>query len=53
MHSDILTAPSLRFERMFEKENYTHPFVYTLVIYSIFFIIKKVLDFIIGLFEKK
>lgn len=51
MHSDILSDPFLRFNIMFEKENYTHPFLYTLVIYTIFFIIRKVLDFIIGLFE--
>jgi len=53
MHSDILSNPSSRFQLMIEKENYTHPFLYTAIIYSIFFSIKKVLDFIVGLFEKK
>jgi len=53
MHSDLLSNPSARFDMMFEKENYAHPFLYTFIIYSIFFIIRKVLDFIIGLFENK
>jgi len=53
MHNDLLTNPSSRFEIMYEKGNYSHPFVYTFVIYSILFIIRKILDFIIGLFEKK
>jgi len=53
MHNDILTNPSSRFEIMVEKGNFSHPFVYTLVIYSILLIIRKILDFIIGLFEKK
>ena len=53
MHSDLLTNPSSRFEIMHEKGNYSHPFLYTFVIYSILFIIRKILDFIIGLFEKK
>ena len=53
MHSDLLTNPSSRFEIMAEKGNYSHPFLYTFVIYSILLIIRKILDFIIGLFEKK
>ena len=53
MHSDILSEPFLRFEMMSEKENYTHPFIYTGIIYAIFFMIKTLLDFIIGFFEKK
>jgi len=53
MHSDLLSNPSSRFEMMYEKGNYTHPFLYTFIIYIIIFIIRKVLDSIIGLFEKK
>jgi len=53
MHFDLLSNPTSRFQLMNEKENYSHPFLYTFVIYSILFIIRKVLDFIIGLFEKK
>ena len=52
MHSDLLSNPSSRFEMMYEKGNYTHPFLYSFVIYSIFFVLKKILDFIIHLFEK-
>jgi hypothetical protein len=53
MHSDLLSDPSSRFQMMNEKENYSHPFLYAFFVYSILFIIRKVLDFIIGLFEKK
>jgi len=53
MHSDILSDPSSRFQLMIEKDNYTHPFLYTAIIYSIFFSIRKILDFIVALFEKK
>jgi len=53
MHNDLLTSPSSRFELMYEKGNYSHPFLYTFIIYSILFLIRKILDFIIGLFEKK
>ena len=53
MHSDLLSDPSARFQMMTEKENYSHPFLYTFFVYSILFIIRKTLDFIIGLFEKK
>ncbi len=53
MHSDLLSEPSGRFQLMYEKGNYAHPFLYTFIIYSILFIIRKILDFIIGLFETK
>jgi len=53
MHSDLLSTPTSRFEIMSEKGNYSHPFLYTFIIYSVIFIIRKILDFIIGLFEKK
>lgn len=53
VHSDFLSDPSSRFQMMNEKENYSHPFLYAFFVYSILFIIRKVLDFIIGLFEKK
>jgi hypothetical protein len=53
MHSDLLSTPTARFEIIFEKGNYSHPFLYTFIIYSILFIIRKILDFIIGLFEKR
>ena len=53
MHADLLSDPFSRFDIMVEKGNYSHPFLYTFVIYSILLIIRKTLDFIIGLFEKK
>ena len=53
MHMDLLSDPASRFEIMVEKGNYSHPFLYTFFVYSILYIIRKVLDFIIGLFEKK
>ena len=53
MHLDLLNNPVSRFEIMVEKGNYSHPFLYTFFIYAILFIIRKVLDFIIGLFEKR
>lgn len=53
VHSDFLSDPSSRFQMMYEKENYAHPFLYAFFVYSILFIIRKVLDFIIGLFERK
>ena len=52
MHSDLLSEPSSRFQLMTEKENYSHPFLYTFVVYSILFVFRKTLDFIIGLFKK-
>lgn len=52
-HSDFLSNPFVRFQMMYEKGNYFHPLIYTFVIYSVIFIIRKVLDFVIGLFEKK
>jgi len=53
MHSELLGSPLLRFQMMQDKENYFHPLLYTFVIYSILFIFRKILDFILGLFEKK
>ena len=53
MHSDLLSEPLLRIELMYEKGNYFHPFFYTSVIYSIALIIRLILNFLIGLFEKK
>ena len=53
IHSDLLGNPSSRFEMMYKKGNYFHPFLYSFVIYSVLFIVRKILDFLIGLFEKK
>lgn len=53
VHSDILSNPSARFELMSQKENYSHPIIYSFAIYSVIFIVRKLIDFIVGLFEKK
>ena len=51
-HSDLLSNPSNRLQMMFEKGNYLHPFFYTFVVYSVLLFIRKLLDFILGFFEK-
>jgi len=53
MHFDLVTDPSSRLLAMQEKENYTHPLLYAFVVYSVFFILRKTIDFITGLFQKK
>ena len=53
MHFDLLSDPSARFELMQEKGNYSHPFLYGFIIYSIILVFRKIIDFIMGLFEKK
>ncbi|RLA64904.1 MAG: hypothetical protein DRQ78_05695 [Epsilonproteobacteria bacterium] len=52
MHSDLLSNPISRFQIMYEKGNYSHPFIYSFIVYIILLIIRKTLDFIIVLFEK-
>jgi len=52
-HSDILSDPFSRFELMGQKENYTHPILYSFIVYSVIFVIRKLIDFILRLFEKK
>ncbi len=53
MHIDLLSDPSSRLSLMQEKENYSHPFLYSFIIYFIILILRKIIDFIMGLFEKK
>ncbi|MFA6196078.1 MAG: hypothetical protein WC656_05505 [Sulfurimonas sp.] len=53
MHSDLLSDPFLRLHNMHEKGNYAHPFLYSFVIYSTLLILRKAIDFIVGIFEKK
>ncbi len=53
MHSDLLSDPFERFDTMHEKGNYSHPFLYSFLIYGTILIIRKIIDFIMGLFEKK
>ncbi len=53
MHIDLLSDPFSRLQTMGEKQNYTHPFLYSFIIYSILFILRKTIDFIMNAFEKK
>jgi len=53
MHIDLISDPFARLETMQEKGNYSHPFLYSFIIYGIILILRKVIDFIVGLFEKK
>ena len=52
MHIDLLTDPLSRFQIMQEKENYFHPFLYAFIVYIIILIIRKIIDFITGMFHK-
>ena len=53
MHIDLLSDPSARFEAMQEKDNYTHPLLYSFVVYAVILILRKTIDFVTGLFQKK
>ena len=53
MHIDLLSDPSARLQAMQEKENYTHPLLYSFVVYTVLLILRKTIDLITGLFEKK
>lgn len=53
MHIDLLSDPFSRFQMIAEKGNYSHPFIYSFVIYAVVFIFRKIIDFIVGMFEKK
>jgi hypothetical protein len=52
MHIDLLSDPFSRLTKMHERENYSHPFLYSFIIYSVLFLLRKTIDFIIGKFEK-
>ena len=53
MHIDLLSDPSSRLQTMGEKENYFHPFLYSFIVYFVVLILRKAIDFIAGIFEKK
>jgi len=53
MHIDLLSDPLARLSTMHEKGNYFHPFIYSFIIYAVILILRKIIDFIMGLFEKK
>lgn len=52
MHSDLLTNPSMRINLMYEKENYSHPFLYSFFVYSAILILRKIIDFLSAIFTK-
>ena len=51
-HFDLLSEPFLRFEHMQAKGNYSHPFIYSFVVYAVILILRKTIDFVVGLFQK-
>ncbi len=53
MHIDLLSDPLARLSQMHEKGNYSHPFLYSFVIYITILILRKAIDFVMGIFEKK
>jgi len=53
MHIDLLSDPSARLVAMQEKDNYTHPLLYSFVVYAVILILRKTIDLITGLFQKK
>ncbi len=53
MHVDLLSDPFSRLQTMGEKGNYSHPFLYSFIVYSVVFILRKIIDFVVGIFEKK
>ena len=53
MHSDLLSDPLSRLGLMQDKGNYFHPFLYSFIVYAVILILRKTIDFVMGLFEKK
>jgi len=52
MHPDLLDAPSDRFSHLIERENFIHPFFYTLIIYLLLFVPRFLLSKFIKFFFK-
>ncbi len=52
-HIDLVSDPLTRLDLIRQKENYSHPFIYTFIVYSIFFILRKFIDLIEVIFKKK
>ena len=53
MHIDILSNPLARLDLMKEKDNYSHPFFYAFIVYSVVLVLKSIINFISKIFEKK
>ncbi|MEA1917853.1 MAG: hypothetical protein U9N42_10075 [Campylobacterota bacterium] len=53
MHPDLLSEPQARFELMRANSNYSHPFVYALLVYIIFWIPRAIFLLTKKFFTKK
>ncbi len=52
LHIDLASNPLARLDLMREKENYFHPFFYTLIVYAGLLIIRKSIDLVVVIFKK-
>lgn len=52
MHPDLLSDPAQRLGLMQEKENYTHPLLYSFIVYLLLFLIRSAVKWIVGKFKK-
>lgn len=46
LHPDLLSNPHERFFHMMQRENTLHPFVYTVLIYGILWLLRSLFSFI-------
>jgi hypothetical protein len=53
MHIDLLSDPLSRLDLMKEKGNYSHPFFYTFILYSVILVLRSIINFVSKIFEKK
>jgi len=53
MHPDLISEPTARLALMQEKENYTHPLLYSFFVYLVIFFMRAMIDFVGKLFTKK
>ena len=53
MHPDLLSSPSDRLALMQEKENFTHPILYSLIIYAVIGLLRLLFGWIKKFFVKK
>ena len=53
MHIDLLRDPLARLELMKEKDNYSHPFFYTFILYSVILVLRSIINFVSKIFGKK
>ncbi|EQB39222.1 hypothetical protein M947_07015 [Sulfurimonas hongkongensis] len=51
MHPDMLSDPTVRLAAMQQKENYTHPLLYTFFVYLILFFLRAVISLVTRFFK--